>query len=315
MTKQRITTGKGKVLPSRYEKLRGVRDTAFDPPPLSRLRHFWVGEVGEGKTTALCSIPRCAVLDFEHKTSGILRLAPGSAIFGNGGKGEAPWGLKEYWDLIEMLVADGKAGNHPFDVVGFDTLGGLCQLVLSEFTAAENMRDDERPWRDFSQYGTDGSGFGKMNSWIISKFVQLANAGYGIAIAAHKILRLKENDDGSIIQSIKIDGNPGVVAALDRMCEFSGTIQRKRQTQTVDKIITVGGKKKVRKATSAEWVHVLDLETRPAENSGPRATTRQHVPLPNGEIVHEEGYLWDALEAAYNEACENRRKAIEEISQ
>ena len=313
MSKQKLTTSKGVVLPSRYEKLRGVRDTAFNPLPLAKLRHLWVGEVGEGKTSGVCSIPKCAVLDFEHKTSGVLRLAPGSLIVGNGDSGEAPWTLKEYWDFITMLIEDGKAGRAPFDTVAFDTLGGLCQLVMQEFTDANNMRDDEKPWRDFSQYGADGAGYGRMNSWIIAKFVALANAGYGIVVTAHKLVKHIEDSDGNQSQIVKVDGNPGVVAALDRMCEFSGTLSRCRRVRSVKKEITVQGKTKIKTNLEEEWVHILDLNTRPDPGSGPRATTRQHVPLPDGEIVHEEGFLWDAMETAYDTACENRRTAIESM--
>lgn len=314
MTTQKLKTGKGVALPSRYAQLRGARETAFDPPPLSKLRHLWVGEVGEGKTTGCCSIPKCAILDIEHKTSGILRLAPGSLILGNGGRGESPWTLKEYWDFLTMMAEDGRHGRAPFDVVAFDTLGGLCQLVLQEFTEANNMRDDDQPWRDFAQYGSDGAGYGRMNSWINSKFYGLSNAGIGLVVTAHKIVKEKEDSNGNVLATVKVDGNPGVVAALDRMCEFSGTISRTRRTRTVKKEIMVAGQKKMKTGIEEQWVHILDLETRPAADSGPRATTRQHVPLPEGEIVHEEGYLWDAMEAAYKTACENRRKEIEELS-
>lgn len=313
MTRQKLKTASGTSLPSKYAQLRGVRDSAFSPPPLHKLRHFWVGEVGEGKTTGVCSIPKCAILDIEHKTSGVLRLAPGSMILGNGGKGEAPWTLKEYWDFLTMMVEDGKAGRAPFDMVAFDTLGGWCQLVLSEFTDANNMRDDEAPWRDFSQYGSDGAGYGKMNSWINSKFYGLANAGIGFVVTSHKIVKVADDGAGNLTSIVKIDGNPGVVAALDRMCEFAGTISRCRRVAKTKSDIKVNGKVKTRTKLEEQWVHILDLNTRPDPGAGPRATTRQHVPLPDGEIVHEEGYLWDALEESYETACENRRKAIEEL--
>lgn len=312
---QTVTTHTGQRIPTAYQNMRGVRTQAFNPPEAGRLRMLIAGPVGIGKTSLICSVPNCAVLDIERKTSGVMRTAPGTMIFGNVENGEPPWGLKEFSQLIEQLIQDAKDGNMYFQTVAIDTVGGLCELVKTEFTAQWNKApksDDPnwKPWEDFASFGADGAGYGKMNSWITSRLERLVQCGYGIIYSTHKELKYTSDSDGNDVAHVRLSGNPGVITHIVRTCEYAGEIERE-----IRRIKTSGKPRKVRDRLVPGKPEFHDEETvvlrlHNLTNSA-QSAIRQHVPMPPEDIVLPEGHGWDAFVEAYNEAVESRRSEIE----
>lgn len=305
MDTQTIETGTGAPIPSKYTGLRGARTFTFSPPPAASLWLLVTGDVGEGKSTFAASVPRALINDFERKYTGIKTLAPGSQVIGDVGANETPWTLDDYAKVWQMLLDDAKAGRRPFDTVVFDTLGGLCDLVKTDFTDKNGGVSSDKPWKDFAHYGVDGAGYGAMNSWIMSWFTKLRNNGYGGIILAHRESR--ETAEG--VTEIKTDGNPGVVKGLYRMAEYSGRLMRRRSVARVQTTKIIGGRQVPQKETAVSYDYVLDLDVMPGE-VGARESKRQHVPMEDPVIPVPEGAGWTAFKAAYEASVEARRAEI-----
>lgn len=304
---------KGAKIPEAYLRHSGVRTTAFNPPPAQALRLFFAGVPGEGKTTFACSVPNAVICDFEDKATGILRTAPGTIIVGGREGKKPPWALEQFDEFFTLLISEGLAGRRHFDMVVIDTLGGLCRSVTQFFSAS--YQDKIRPGMDFGSYGKDGAGYGAMNNWIVTRLCQLQNAGYGWLVLAHKEIKVVEEANATY-RIVKLVGNPGVVQHLHTAAEYQGTIARRSEVEQIEVPRTIRGKTVTRKETEVRYVHVLDIETQPAQPPrNPRAPQRQHVPMGDDSILElPEGYGWDAFLEAYNSAVARRRAEVQGAS-
>lgn len=287
MTAQTISTMAGTPLPDKYAKLA----CAPGIPEAGRLRLFLQGKVGAGKTFFACSWPRTAVLDFESKATAVRRRGPGTEIF-------RFKTAKEYDALIEMLVADGIAGQAAFDTVVIDTVLSFRELRRRAITEEYRSRRMLKGPGDITDYKSEGAGWSILNADVNNTFERLYQAGYGWIALAHVVPKWRESGGTSICSWDSVL-NAGVLDYLHGQCEYCAFFER-----VSDVVKRVGPARKVGTrmmpgVATEESISRYQLCFLPPD---PRLPVREHIPLEQEVIEIPEGGGHAAFAALYHKA-------------
>ncbi len=292
MNAQTISTMEGKPLPDKYAKLArapGIPDTG-------RLRLFLQGKVGSGKTFFACSWPRTAVLDCENKTSAVRRRGPGTEIF-------QFKTAKEYDDLIEMLVADGMAGQAAFDTIAIDTVLAFRDLRRRAITAEYRSLKKLKGPGDITDYKSEGAGWSILNADVNNTFERLYQAGYGWIALAHVVPKWRESGGNSVCSWDSVL-NAGVLDYLHGQCEYCAFFERRtdtvKRTGPARKVTAEGvGSRTMPGIVTEERISRYQLCFLPPD---PRLPVREHIPLEQEVIDIPEGGGHTAFATLYHEA-------------
>lgn len=289
---QTLETPGGVQISSKYLDREGTRN-GFEPPPPERLRMFFSGPVGEGKSTFGCSISRAIIFDVENKTSGIQTW--GAGTLGSYGKD-----AKHYEELAQDLISDKRAGKCPFDMVVIDPIDRFVQGVRSYLTGDTGgffveSEQGKRSVADAVKRGMEGAGWAQVNDWVTNLLTQLYQAGFGWLALAHQHESVNRDSDGNAFRSWESTVTPRIRQFLYNESEFAGELSRVLAVQKVQAgIHPVTKKPRYRNRT----VETFSLVLAPNEASLP---TRVHIPILEDEQILQvpEGKGWKVFSEAY----------------
>ena len=287
MSPQTLSTMEGKPLPDKYAKL--ARTPGLPAP--GRLRLFLQGKVGSGKTFFACSWPRTAVLDFENKTSAVRHRGPGTHIF----QFKTP---KEYADLIEMLIADGLAGQAAFDTVAFDTALAFREIRRKAVTEDYRAQRLLKGPGDITNYKAEGAGWSILNADVNNTFERLYQAGYGWIAMAHVVPKWRESGGTSHCAWESVL-NAGVLDYLHGQCEYCAFFERHTETLKKQGPARKVGTRTMPGIETEETIQRYRLCFLPPD---PRLPVREHIPLEQEIIEIPEGGGYTAFNTLYTEA-------------
>lgn len=265
-----------------------------DRPPLIQTPWFITGSVKSGKTSFLCSIERCLILDFEGK----VRYVPDSvrkAGYAHITK------LSQLDSLMDQLEKDAGNPNRPFDMVAFDTVDeAVYGVVIPDMTEElfKGRPDLSKQISDITEWKSSESGSGGWND-VTKRFLsypkRLTMLGYGCIVTGHlreKQATIRENGKSMQITTYRPAVNPGVFGGLYRWAVFIGQsgIRSKRTSR-------MGKTKDGRDCPVLveEQLGVMTLREKPGD-SGAEAGANVSMPA---ELEYKIGEGWTAALAAY----------------
>ncbi|GAG12114.1 unnamed protein product, partial [marine sediment metagenome] len=219
MIKQTMGSPGSTEVPAAY-KAYGAR-RGFNPAPFHRLRQFWCGEPGRGKSEFVMNIPDCAVLDFDLGGRNIVHQ---SAVHFPmiDTQGQRSWVTTT--GLIDKLVEDKLKGTSPFKMVAFDTVDNWFNSEVKHLTWLYN-----RGAKPADQYASaldkadKGATYRKLKDSIMIPLRRLADVGYGWILTSH--IRKATDDDGRVILSSTLP--PSVRTAIGAECEIVAQFDRR----------------------------------------------------------------------------------------
>lgn len=307
---QTVTTASGATLPDKYKRL-GGHVGGFNPRPLHRLDHFFIGPVGQGKTQFVASAPRCAFVDVEEKTDHIAHWGKGTVVFpGRSGADVAK--------LFDELISDGKADRRAFDMVAVDPINGYVQTarryLTEQYVTAGLLKINPKTGTvmgDITGHGKEGSGWEIVNQFIRNQLAALREAGYAIITTAHLFPRWIRDTRGNETVVARHHLNDGVRTHIYKDAAFCGIISRETRSVEVPtgKFYKVDGESIPQTETVFQKTYTLDVLPPPSSQDGIAPETRQHIAI-DKPIILPARNGWQAYEEVYNEAVERRRKEL-----
>lgn len=302
----RVVTPGGVELPKKYAARRTGKP-GFNPPEPGRLRWFFAGVGGSGKSTFAASFPKACVLDFIDKMTCIPHWGKGTERFTL-----ASW--DDYKSLFEDLLADGESGKRYFDTIIFDLIEAVVSKVRSEksdeFSEAD-LLSGRMPIKDLTRaYGQKGAGWDVVYQEIIPLFSQLYEAGYGIGVLSQLHPKYVGEGDNQRL-TWKYGATPKIVEVVHSFADFSGLIQADTESKRVpiQKKVVRGGK-----TVMVQDTKVIEVTTHQLVLSqfDPKVNTRQPVQIvrPIIELPEKDGYK--AFFDEYEASCEAKRARLSE---
>jgi hypothetical protein len=183
----------------------------FDPPALDFNRIFLLADCKTGKTTLVCSHPRCLVLDLELKARSIASKRAQCVP------------VREYADLervICQLEADARLlkDKRPFLHVAFDSIDRLQELVAPQLTKEVTEKTNGK-CKDIQDYRGGKGGFALINKRVLSFPRRCHKAGYGWTAIGH-IKHDKVVRDGREVEFDRPACQPGVAGGITQDAEM-----------------------------------------------------------------------------------------------
>ena len=286
---KQVTPGGVPPITAAYAKL-GV-EMGYKPRDVSDLRMFLVGPSGEGKTTFLSSIPDTLILDFEGGAEGV----PGSVA-----KRLHIRDYDHYISVIDLLLADAKAGKFVFKRVAFDTVDEWVGLIATQLA-------HEKDVEDIVEYGAKGHGWSLLKNRCWSKLRELQQAGYTWTCVGHitekTIVDPITQRDKTVIRASVF---PGLAGSCVRNSEFYATIFSLTTEEPVMRdVVLAGGVKRrlpVPGETKRNVTYYFDCSSvagKEGKKRGvPAMETRFKLPLVGGWEVFSKKYT-DAVTKSY----------------
>ncbi|KKN01656.1 hypothetical protein LCGC14_1125590 [marine sediment metagenome] len=291
-------------LPDKYVKL-GLTD-GYNPLPIEDARIYITGLSGEGKTTFVSSIPGAWVIDCEGGAGGI----PGrrgkyfdlKAI----ARKTSRTRYDVYKEIIDNLMADGKANRRPCRRIVLDTHDAwvelMCRHLLEEKSTAT------KTYEDIGEYGQKGHGHSLLQGRCRRVLGDLEDVGYTWAVVGHlKYVTMPDPmDPGKEVTFIRPILSVGYSGIVKRISELQITIQSRTQKERKDRVV----QGRTLKSVDEVEVTKYKLFTRSTER---RATEGKRRGVPNLPATIEVPIIdgWGALKTAYEEAIKTSRKQYE----
>ncbi len=296
---QELFDGKGRSIPSRYQKAPG-RDVDFDPPSPHRLRLFIVGSVGDGKSTFCASIPRALILDIENKYTAIPHRGKDTMI-------RHCQTVEDYLKLLDLAIQDGQAGNPYFKMIVIDPIDGFVRLIRDSLTVGfreANLLKAGNP-RDIASFGQEGAGWDEINRAVTMVLFRIYQAGYGYTAISHVLPSWKKMEGGHSVQRWEHVLNAGIYKYLYVDCEFTLTLGSEEHTEQVatGRVLKVGNRRIKERQEETRQFYCLSVDS-----ANPRVPVRAHVPMGDEPIEIPEGRGWPCFCKSYLEAVERRRQ-------
>lgn len=294
---QELATGKSQPMSPFFRNLPGAKRSGFDPPPAGALRMYIVGEVGKGKTTFLCSVPRSLVLDFGRKTDHIDFDVAGRVIL-------PVWSypMEKIEEIHSILYQEGVDNRRSFDMIVYDDVAAYQRMVIDHLS--KTVADG----KSIKEYGKKGKGWDLVNDWLIGRWQLVMQAGYGWMVSGHLQPRiLGEGADATQVWEHVV--SPGVRKYLLGQCHYTGECVRENEPYNVTVVKKIG--KDSRNVVEQRWRshYFLDMETARDPDSQ-RIEARQHITLDNPKIEIPQGKGWEAFATEYDRAVKRRREEV-----
>lgn len=275
------------VIPAEYAGM-GL-ETGYAPKPAEELRMFVVGPSGEGKTTLASSIPDNLILDFEGGAGGII---------GTRSVRVAIKGYDHYMQVTDKLIADGKAGRHPFKRVTFDPVDEWAALISMQLAVDKKVED-------IAEYGSKGSGWSLLKNRCWSRVRELQQAGYAWTCVGHLVEKTVTNPiTKQEMTVVRPSVFPGLAECCKRNSEFYGAvyslstqeIQRKKIKLPDGRTIEVDDQSNVKNVTKY-YFDCRAVAGREGKMRGvPDMKSKIELPLING---------WDKFVTEYEKAVKD----------
>jgi hypothetical protein len=291
-------------LPSKYVSL-GLME-GYNPLPLEDARLYVNGLPGEGKTTFISSIPDAWTLDYEGGADGV----PGrrgkyfniKAIAKATGKTR----YDVHKEIMDNLIADGKANKRPCKRLIIDTQDAWVDLMTRHLL--EEKSTTTKLYEDIGEYGQKGHGHSLVQGRCNKFLGDLEDVGYTWAVVGHlKYVTVPDPmDSRKEVTFIRPILSAGYSGPPKRMSELQITVQSSTRKERRDR--EVNGR--ILKGMDEVEVTRYKIFTRVTES---RATEGKRRGVPNLPPVIEVPLVdgWQALKEAYEEAILTSRKQYE----
>ena len=294
------TTAAEIPIPADYAKL-GLMG-GYNPRSIEDIRLYLTGLSGDGKSTFLASIPDTWTLDCEGGAEGI----PGRRGLYFNMKAMARERSVDvytvYSNIIDKLIADGKAGKHPCRRVGIDTHDAWVELLGRHLLAEKSS--GAKQFEDIGELGMKGHGHSLLQGRCRNVLGELEDAGYTWAVVGH-LTYITETDPITYKESTKIRPilSKGYVGPVVRLAELHITINSRTAIEKADKVVG----DKVFKGLDEKEVTRYYIYSRPTEAKAMEGKRRGVPTLPARlEVPMVDG--WKVLKDAYEKAVEETRK-------
>lgn len=158
------------------------------------------GRNGMGKTTFVASSDlKTLIIDCNERGSLSIRGRPNVDIF-----------PLEYWEQLEWVYWMLKSGDHPYEVVGIDTITGLATIGMKWVLGDEASRDASR-----DPLMPDKRHWGKLGESMKNTIINWRNLPYHtIFTAQEKVSTLEDDESGGTIQETHPELSPSPRSTL-----------------------------------------------------------------------------------------------------
>jgi hypothetical protein len=286
-------------LPAEYVKL-GLM-TGYNPCPIEETRLYITGLPGEGKSTFVNSIPDSWVIDYEKGVGGVVGRRTGYFNIYEAAKKLGKTAYEVHREILDNLIADGKAGKRPCVRVIFDTHDGWTDLEAAHLLNEKSSAT--KTYEDIGEYGQKGHGHSLLQGRMKKILTDLEDVGYAWAVVGHLTYMVEHDVDGKDLTVIRPLLSKGYHGPIVRKAELHLTINSLTKKERPD--VKLGSGKTVK--GKEEVVTRYYLYTKPTER---RAMEGKQRGVPNLKAVLEIPLVggWDVLKKAYNEAVDTAKK-------
>jgi len=304
------TAGGGQGLTSPFSNKPIFRDIplirGYNPRPPERARHLIMGLRKSAKSTFVCSLPMCCVLDWEGGCDAITKARAHVVSLTDFPSPERANVMKSWfslgvWDRYEKikdaLLKDAKTTAPTFTTIAVDSVDYMFDVICARFCQENNIFSVG----DFK--GKKGTGWYQVRVRLLSEIDAFEQAGYGLLLTTHQTETTVWRDDHPTLQlrpNLSEQVRQALLRRVDQIVHMSALLE-----QDETEVTTMVKGKPISTTQRTGLVTRVRLRTVPVRDDKERGC---RVNIPDKLLIPEVNG-WDTYAAAYRAEVERRRAA------